>query len=44
MYLICIHPNNKNNNYQRIKVVNLTEEIKELFNVRLKQILQNNTL
>ena len=33
MYLVCLHPENKNNSYQRIKVVNLQKEIKELFNL-----------
>ena len=30
MYLVCLHPDNKNNNYLRTKVVDLTEEINEL--------------
>ena len=34
LYLVCLHPDKKN--YQRIKVVNLENEIKELFNERKK--------
>jgi hypothetical protein len=38
MYLICLHPENKNNNYQRIKVVDLGDEIKDLFKLRMLEI------
>jgi len=38
MYLICLHPDNKNNNYQRIKVVDLSEEISDLFKFRRLEI------
>ena len=31
-YLVCLHPNNPNNNYIRLKVPDLQEEIGELFN------------
>jgi len=31
MYLICLHPENKNSNYERIKVVDLKDEINDLF-------------
>jgi len=34
LYLVCLHPDNKNKNYQRIKVVDLQEEVKELFTLR----------
>ena len=34
LYLVCLHPDNKNNNYQRIKVVDLQEEVKDLFRLR----------
>ena len=34
LYLICLHPNNKNNSYQRIKVADLQEEVQELFALR----------
>jgi len=30
MYLICLHPNNKNENYLRFKVVDLQDELSEL--------------
>jgi len=36
LYLVCLHPNNKNNNYILIKIPDLQEEIKILFNERLK--------
>jgi len=34
MYLLCLHPNNKNKNYKLIKVPDLTNEIKDLLNLR----------
>ena len=34
MYLVCLHPNNRNKSYQRIKVPNLQKEIKNLMEVR----------
>ena len=34
MYLICLHPENKNKNYIRIKVADLSEEICDLFKDR----------
>ena len=34
MYLVCLHPDNKNGNYLRIRVVDLTEEVSELFRLR----------
>ena len=40
LYLVCLHPENKNKNYQRIKVVDLENEIKDLFQLRTLQ-LQN---
>ena len=43
LYLVCLHPENKNKNYQRIKVSDLQEEVKELFNLRKTEIA-NNTL
>ena len=36
MYLVCLHPNNKNKSYQKIKVPDLKEEIKDLMELRLK--------
>jgi ATP-dependent exoDNAse (exonuclease V) beta subunit len=34
MYLICLHPENKNKSFQRIKVVPLPKEIESLFYLR----------
>lgn len=36
LYLVCLHPNN--NNYILIKVLNLENQINELFNERIKKI------
>ena len=36
MYLVCLHPNNKNKSYQKFKVPDLKEEIKDLMELRLK--------
>ena len=33
LYLVCLHPDNNNNNYQKIKVPNLDNEIEDLFNI-----------
>lgn len=38
MYLVCLHPENTNKNYQRIKVVDLSKEILQLFEERKKSI------
>lgn len=38
LYLVCLHPDNKNNNFQRIKVVDLQDEVKDLFDYRLKSL------
>jgi hypothetical protein len=38
LYLVCLHPDNKNNDYQRIKVPNLQEEIQDLFKLRKQEI------
>ena len=34
MYLVCLHPNNKNKSFQRIEVVDLSDEVKQLFSFR----------
>ena len=34
MYLVCLHPNNENKSYQRIKVEDLQKEVKDLFALR----------
>lgn len=39
MYLVCLHPINKNNNYQLFQVPELCDEIQQLFNLR-KYILE----
>jgi len=38
MYLVCLHPDNKNHSYQRIKVVALNKEISSLFDLRKEQL------
>lgn len=38
LYLVCLHPNNYNKNYQRIKVADMQNEVKELFEYRKKQL------
>ena len=38
LYLVCLHPENKNKNYQRIKVVNLQKEVHDLFEMRRKSL------
>lgn len=38
MYLVCLHPENKNRSFQRIKVVELTNEMNALFNLRREQL------
>lgn len=42
MYLVCLHPNNKNKSYQRIKVNDMSKEVSSLFKIREK-MLQNGT-
>lgn len=34
LYLVCLHPNNKNHTYQRIKVPDLQNEVNDLFEIR----------
>ena len=38
MYLVCLHPDNKNGNYQLFKVVDLSEELAALFRLRRLEI------
>ena len=38
LYLVCLHPENKNKNYQRIKVVDLQEEVSALFEWRKSEM------
>ena len=44
MYLICLHPNNENNNYLKYKVPILKEEMKSLMNLRLQMVQKENKL
>jgi hypothetical protein len=39
MYLVCLHPDNKNKNYQLLQVPDLSDDIEQLFNLR-KYILE----
>lgn len=41
MYLVCLHPNNKNNSYIRLKVPHLKKEIASLMKLRKKMIKNN---
>jgi hypothetical protein len=43
MYLVCLHPNNQNKSYQRIKVKDLSQEIEDLFELRKAMIEQGIT-
>ena len=38
LYLVCLHPDNNNKSFQRIKACNMTHEVKELFKVREKML------
>ena len=38
MYLVCLHPNNQNKSYQRLKVSHLKQEIEDLMNLRKKMV------
>ena len=38
MYLVCLHPDNKNKSYQRLKVSHLKQEIEDLMNLRKKMV------
>ena len=38
LYLVCLHPNNKNKSYQLLKVPDLQNEIKSLFELRKSQL------
>ena len=46
MYLVCLHPNNENKSYIRLKVPHLKTEIEDLMNLRksmVEKIESNNT-
>ena len=38
LFIVCLHPNNKNKSYQRIRVPILKDEIKDLVELRLNQL------
>ena len=38
LYLICLHPNNKNGNYIKIKCADLSDEVAMLFDLRRKML------
>lgn len=38
MYLVCLHPENKNKNYQVFKVSDLSKEVQDLFKLRLQML------
>ena len=38
LYLVCIHPDNPYKTYERIEVPFLDNEIKDLFELRLKEV------
>lgn len=38
MYLVCLHPNNKNKNYLRIKVCDLGTEVNDLLQIRKQDL------
>ena len=40
MYLVCLHPNNKNKNYLRIKVGDLSDEVHDLLQIRKRLLKQ----
>ena len=42
LFIICLHPENKNNSYLKFKVPDLQKEVLELFEER-KQQLENST-
>ena len=42
LYLVCLHPENDNKSFKKIKVVDLQTEVKELFEERKKTITQTN--
>jgi len=38
MYLVVLHPNNENESYMKIKVIDLQKEVKDLFKLRKKML------
>ena len=43
MYLVCLHPNNKNSSFQRFEVPHLKSEINDLFALRSEMLTSNKT-
>ena len=43
MYLVCMHPDNLNENYIKIPIPDLQKEVKDLFALR-KEMLKNKQL
>jgi len=41
LFLVCLHPNNKNQSYLRIPCADLQSEVEELFELRRQQVLLN---
>jgi hypothetical protein len=39
LYLVCLHPNNSNQSYKLIKVVDLQPEIEDLFELRMLEVI-----
>jgi len=39
LFLVCLHPDNNNKSYKRIKVVDLQSEVKDLFDLRAQELL-----
>jgi hypothetical protein len=44
LYLIRLHPENKNNTFEAIKIINLSDEVKELFEYRKTQLKYENEI
>ena len=42
MYLVCLHPNNKNNSYLRYEVPDMTNEVNDLMELRRDMLKQKN--
>ena len=40
MYLIRLHPNNKNNTYEKLKVPDLSDEINDLMELRRNTLIK----
>ena len=38
LYLVCLHPNNKNGSYQRIQCADLSAEVAQLFAERYREV------